>query len=129
MNIARGHPSGVFPNRTRLQRVVISGNHEHRTWHASEPIDDITNQLPTDSVMFEGIPGQDEKVGRFFPANLGDAPTGVQSDRSHPISDGANLYRSHSDLPITRMHKPHTEIMHQEVAHGMSYLENFFSTG
>jgi hypothetical protein len=74
--------------------------------------------------MFEGIPGQDEKVGRFFPANLGDAPTGVQSDRSHPISDGANLYRSHSDLPITRMHKPHTEIMHQEVAHGMSYLED-----
>jgi len=57
MNVAGSRPSGVFPNRTRLEGIVIPGNQEHRTWHASESIDYITDQLPADSVVFEGIPG------------------------------------------------------------------------
>ena len=113
MDIERRHPPACFPNRTGLQRVVISWNHKHRTWDTSQSIDDIADQFPADSVVFESVAGQDEKVDRFFPANLGNAPTGLQADRAHPISNRTNLCGSHSHLPIARMYESHTEIMHQ----------------
>jgi len=77
--------------------------------------------------MFESVAGQDEKVGRFPSADVGNAPTCFEADGAHPISSGANLCRGHADLPIARMHKLHAAIMRLEVAQGMSYLENSFN--
>ena len=108
---------------------MIARNYVDRARHGPQLIDDVNDQLSADAIVFESIAGKDQKIGRFFSAYLGNASARVQSGCSHPIADATNLCRSHADLPVARMHKPHTVILRHLVAHGMSYLENFFSTG
>jgi len=108
---------------------MIARNYVDRARHGPQLIDDVNDQLSADAIVFESIARKDQKIDRFFSTYLGNASARVQSGCSHPIADATNLCRGHANLPVARMHKPHTVILRHLVAHGMSYLENFFSTG
>jgi hypothetical protein len=108
---------------------MIARNYVDGAGHELESVGDINHKLSTNAIVFKSIARKDQKIGRFLSAYLGNASTRVQSGCAYPIADATNLCGSHANLPVARMHKPHTVILRHLVAHGMSYLENFFSTG
>ena len=86
---------------------MIAGNHVHESTKSRQDVYDLLHEYAINTVVFECIPADDDKIYFRFASPLDHAPCGFQPRLAHSHPCGAYMCGSHTDLPICRVEELH----------------------
>ena len=99
----------MVPNAALGPRVMVARNHVNGAIETSKEVADLSDELPADAMVFEGIPGDENKFRTRFSGKMLNAANGFESGGTDPLGGLPYMGGLHADLPIGGVNESHAE--------------------
>ena len=106
-NVLRRCPSRMIENTAGDQRVMISGEHEYRTGCRLEKVNYLLDDHALNVVVFESVTREQHEIDATVASDLNHIACCIKPRLPDFFSDGPDVRRLHSDLPVSGVEKLH----------------------